>query len=370
MAKLIKRIVVLLLIAVFLLPLISCGNDDVPEDDGDTVVMTYKNKVITSTEFGFYLAKYKARFAEVYSDFKDKDEFYDSEIDGVRAEELLFDMVVQNVKRTLISEVLFEERGLEITDDLVSDIKYYIDDVIYEKFNDDEASFETSLNKLGITAEQLFDIYIRDEMTYELMVTLSENRDEIGAGDTDLQQYLEDNYARIYHIYVNNKYTYLTDSYGNPVYDNDGKKISVKMTGKELDAKNAIISAIDESLDEGGDFLEVYEAFSEDKLYKNGYYLTQNTQFIDEVVQTAFELEIGEWSKIESSVGTHYVKRLVMDEKPWKNTDNSDFLAGFESAALNEIFGEYLDSFATEVTVNEEALEEFDLRTSPSTYIF
>ncbi|MBE6617760.1 MAG: hypothetical protein E7627_07490 [Ruminococcaceae bacterium] len=369
MAKFIKRFLALILIAVSLLSLIGCTNDDTPAD-GNLAVMTYKDKVITASEFGFYLAKYKARFAEVYSDFDDTDEFYDREINGVRAEELLFNMVVQNVKRTLISEVLFEERGLKITDDLASDIEYYIDDIIYEKFSDDEAAFESDLNKLGITDEELFDIYLRDEMTYELMVALSDDRDEIGAGDDGLQEYLERNYARIYHIYVNNKYTYLTDASGNPVYDDDGKKVTVKMTGEELDAKNAIISAIDESLEEGGNFLEVHEAFSEDKFYENGYYLTKNTQFVDEVVRAAFELEVGEWIKVESSAGTHYVMRFEMDEKPWKNSANSDFLSGFESAAINELFGEYLDSFATEVTVNEEALEEFDLRTSPFTYIF
>ena len=106
------------------------------------------------------------------------------------------------------------------------------------------------------------------------------------------------------------------------------------------------------------------------KYYENGYYLTRNIQFIDEVVDAAFSLEIGEWTKLETSVGTHYVKRLEMDTSPWADTANSDFFSSFETTVTNEFFGQYLDSFANEVIVNEEALAQFDLKSAEVNYIF
>ena len=66
------------------------------------------------------------------------------------------------------------------------------------------------------------------------------------------------------------------------------------MEGEELEAKNALIAAIDEALGNGDDFEEIYEAFSEDKYYTNGYYLTRTTDFVSDVVKSAFELEDGE----------------------------------------------------------------------------
>lgn len=370
MIKSFKKFLSFALVLVLLLPLIGCANGDKTNDNENTVVMTFNDKTITAGEFGYYLANYKSRFAQVFTDFEDTDEFYDSEINGVNAEEYLFDMVVQNVKRTLVSEALFYENGLELNDSMIMDIEYYMDMLIYEKFNNDDAEFNSAVNKLGITALELRDIYLRDEMTYELMSLLAKDKETIGVTDQAMQDYLDDNYSRICHIYVNNKYTYLTDLNGKPVYDAEGKKMTVQMSGKELAAKNDVIAAIDESLADGGDFVEIYDAFSEDKLYKNGYYLTRNTQFIDEVVLAAFELEIGEWIKIESNVGTHYVKRLPMDQKPWEDNANADFFGNFVDVVINEKFGEYLDSFASEVEINEEALEEFDLRTSPVNYIF
>lgn len=370
MSKCVKIVSLLLLIVIITTALMGCRNTKDNNAKIDPVVMSYNDKTITASEFGYYLSKYKSQFAKVYSDFEDTDEFYNSKINGMEAEDYLFDMVVQNVKRTLVSEVLFEENGLEMTDAIVGDIEYYIDLLIYEKFGNDDAAFNEAVSKLGITALQLRNIYLRDEMTFELLSSLSKTKEIIGVTEESMQNYLEENYARICHIYVNNKYTYLTDSNGKPVYDGEGKIMTVAMSGKELATKNAVVDAIDESLEEGGDFIEVYDAFSEDKLYKNGYYLTKNTPFIDEVVNAAFAIEVGEWVKIESTVGTHYVKRLVMDKAPWKDATNGDFLSTFETTVINEFFGSYLDSFADNVVVNEEILKEFDLRKVETNYIF
>lgn len=369
MLKLLKLIISWFVVAIMLVSFIACDSNT-SNGDEDPVVMSYKDKQITASEFGYYLSKYKSQFAKIYADFSDTDEFYGSEINGKNAEEYLFDMVVQNVKRTLISEVIYAEKGQELSDEIVSDIEYYIDMLIYEKFGDDYTAFDNAVNRLGISTNQLRNIYLRDEVTYELLSLMMKNKAEIGITDESMQSYLEENYARICHIYVNNKYTYQTDSNGKLVYDDEGQKITVPMSGKELATKNAVIDAIDESLADGGDFLEIYDAFSEDKLYKNGYYLQRNTQFIDKIVDAAFELEIGEWVKLETNVGTHYVKRIEMDKAPWTNSENDDFLSAFENTVINEFFGFYLDSFADEVVVNEDALSEFYLRTAEINYIF
>ncbi|MBR5253031.1 MAG: hypothetical protein IKV39_04050, partial [Clostridia bacterium] len=162
----------------------------------------------------------------------------------------------------------------------------------------------------------------------------------------------------------------LTDENGDPVFGSDGKQMTTPLTGVALESKNAVIDAIYESLASGGDFDEIYEAFSEDKYYENGYYLTRDTDFIDEVVSAAFVLEVGEWVMGTSSVGTHFVMRLPMDDAPWEDEKNSDFFSGVKDTVLNELFGEYLDSFASEVVTDSETLEKFDVKSAKTGHNF
>ncbi len=373
MKKQFLQIISLVLSLIILLPFAGCVKDEpvrpvLPKED--RVVLSFRGETITESEFGYYLSLYKGRFSRAYADFSDTDEFYSSEFGSTTMEDYLLDTVVQNVKRTLISEALYSEQGFDDADLIAEDIGYYIESLVYERYGNDREAFSKALAAIGITEEQLKQIYIRDEMTYSLFSYLAGEKATIGLNDSAKQEYLEKNYARIRHIYVNNKYTYLTDESGAPVYGPDGKQQTAPLTGEDLAAKNALISAIDESLGDGGDFDEIYSALSEDKYYENGYYLTRNTEFIDTVVSAAFNLEVGEWVKLTSNVGTHYVMRLPMDQSPWENNDNADFFGDFNDAVLNELFGEYLDSFSDEVSVNKDVLDDFDIRSAKINYNF
>ena len=92
--------------------------------------MEYGSSSITENEFRFYLATYKAKFAQAYADFKNTSEFYDMELGdtGMSAEEFLYDAVVHNVKMSLVCDELFDEYGLRISSDVTDTIDYYIDD--------------------------------------------------------------------------------------------------------------------------------------------------------------------------------------------------------------------------------------------------
>ncbi|MBE6627017.1 MAG: hypothetical protein E7628_07550 [Ruminococcaceae bacterium] len=371
-----KKIISSITLCIFLFSLLftmGCAketpNSPIVQRD-DKVVFSFRGKTVTESEFGYYLSLYKGRFAQVYTDFADTDEFYSTEIDGVKMEDYLFDMVIQNVKRSLIAEALYSELKENEIEIIREDIEYYIEALIYERYGNDKTVFTEALADIGITPEQLTEIYVRDEMTYSLLVYLADEETTLGMNDDAIQEYVNENYSRIRHIYVNNKYTYLTDENGDPVYGSDGKQMTTPLTGEALESKNAVIAAIQEAIASGGDFDEIYEAFSEDKYYENGYYLTRNTDFVDEVVDAAFVLEVGEWVGGTSDVGTHFVMRLPMDQSPWEDEKNSDFFSGIKDTVLNKLFGEYLDSFASEVVTDSEALDKFDVKSAKTGHNF
>ena len=337
---------------------------------GETV-MTYKNSSISENEFQYYLATYKGRFKQSYSDFSDKSDFYASEIsEGITYESYLFDMIVENVKRTLVCDALFDEMKLELNSSVEENIDYYISDYIAEYANGNKNQFNAALSEYGINASMLKDIYLRDEKTAAVFDAMYGNSGTTPVTDAERTAYLEENYVRIRHIYVNNKYVYATDADGYVLYTEDGLKQTKAMEGEELAAKNALIAAIDESLSAGDDFEAVYNAFSEDKYYANGYYLTRTTDFVSEVVASAFDLKTGEYIKIESDVGTHYIKKLPLDEAPWTDDTNADFFTDYDTVVAEHLFGEYLDSLLPSVETNSAVLNEYSVEASPTNYRF
>lgn len=335
-------------------------------------VMTYGSHSINENEFSYYLATYKGKYAQTYADFKNTPEYFSSVVtdDGQTVEDVLYSAVVHNVEMTLVCEQMFDDYGLSLSRSVEDTINSYIDDFVDEYADGSRNKFNAALGAYGVNINMLKKIYLRDEKVSALYDALYGTNGIIGITDEDRQNYLDENYVRVRHIYVNNKYMYATDEDGVQEYTDDGLRKKRELTAEELAAKQALIDAIDESLAEGADFDEVYDAFSEDKYYKNGYYISGNMDFIEDVTDSAMSLEVGEYKKIETDYGTHYIMRLEMDEKPWENEDNSDFFDGYDTTVGQALFANMAEEKISEVVLNEEVLGEYTIADSAINYRF
>lgn len=343
--------------------LVSCS----PES-----VMTYGSHSINENEFSYYLATYKGKYAQTYADFKNTPEYFSSVVtdDGQTVEDVLYSAVVHNVEMTLVCEQMFDDYGLSLSRSVEDTINSYIGDFVDEYAYGSRNKFNAALGAYGVNINMLKKIYLRDEKVSALYDALYGTNGIIGITDEDRQNYLDENYVRVRHIYVNNKYMYATDEDGVQEYTDDGLRKKRELTAEELAAKQALIDAIDESLAEGADFDEVYDAFSEDKYYKNGYYISENMDFISDVTDSAMSLEVGEYKKIETDYGTHYIMRLEMDEKPWENEDNSDFFDGYDTTVGQALFADMAEEKISEVVLNEDVLGEYTMADSAINYRF
>ena len=343
--------------------LVSCS----PES-----VMTYGSHSINENEFSYYLATYKGKYAQTYADFKNTPEYFSSVVtdDGQTVEDVLYSAVVHNVEMTLVCEQMFDDYGLALSRSVEDTINSYIGDFVDEYADGSRNKFNAALGAYDVNINMLKKIYLRDEKVSALYDALYGTNGIIGITDEDRQNYLDENYVRVRHIYVNNKYMYATDEDGVQEYTDDGLRKKRELTAEELAAKQALIDAIDESLAEGADFDEVYDAFSEDKYYKNGYYISENMDFISDVTDSAMSLEVGEYKKIETDYGTHYIMRLEMDEKPWENEDNSDFFDGYDTTVGQALFADMAEEKISEVVLNEEVLGEYTMADSAINYRF
>jgi len=352
--------IIALMTACLSLGLTACGAGE--------AVMSFRGTEITANEYRFYLATYKGNFRSSYTDFKDTDAFYTSVLtdDGMTAGEYLNDAVRHNVSMSLVCDALFDGYGLKLDRAVTDTIDSYLNDFITEYSGGSKTAFNQALSQYGINAKMLREIYLRDERASALFAHLFGNGGEMALDDSDREAYLNENYVRIRHIYVNDKYTYAYDADGYPVYDQNGTHQITGLNAEEAAAKAELIAAIDGSLAEGGDFDEIYAAMSEDQYYKNGYYLTRNMSgFIPGVIDTAFSLEVGEYEKVVSDFGTHYVMRMEMDESPWDEDANADFFENYDGVVADALFTEFVESHISEVVLNEEVLGQYRIEDSP-----
>jgi len=329
-------------------------------------VLTYGDTVINENFFTYYLATYKSSFLSTYADMEDTKEFYDLKLpNGQTGEEFLFDQTVNNVSMSLICAELFDKAGLTLSSAVTKTIDSYIDSFINDYAEGDKRFLNSKLSEYGINIKMLREIYLLEEKGTALYEYLYGDNGTIGVTEEELDAYYRENYVRVRHIYVNNKYYYETTEEGYNRYDENGNLITHAYEGEALEAKNAVIASIDAAIEAGTDFEEIYKLYSEDQYYENGYYLTAGMDFIDEVEISAFELEVDEIKKVESDHGVHYIKRLAFDEKPWEDEDNADFFEPFLENVRFKAFVAYVEQYLDDVVVNEDKLAEFSIRESP-----
>ena len=360
-----KRILTFCMALTVCLCMTGCGGNT------GKAVMTYGDSVITENVFQYYLSYYKNIYLKTYTDMKDTAAYYQTVLpDGQTAEEYLFQMTVENVKLTLICMELFQKSGLSVSKVMENDIDAYLDDLVTEYAGGDKKALNAELAKYGVNLNMLADIYIDQEKSGFLFDYFFGENGIIPVSDEEKQAYYEENYSHIYHMYVNDAYYYPTTEEGFTPTDENGNPVTEPMTGKMLAKKEAVIAAIDASLEAGSDFMDVYRVYSEDQYYANGYYLTRSTDFVDAVVDAAFTLEEGEYIKMKSEYGTHYVLRAELDEAPWENESNADFFEDFETALKSELFYSYISTYLPEVQVDTEALSAYSVEASPVNYRF
>ncbi len=335
-------------------------------------VMSYEGSKITDGEFTFYLATYKSQFMRTYSDFKDSDQFYNMVIDenGTTAEESLFSNVVDNVKMMLVCDALCKRFGLTVPRTTTDNIDEYLNGLASQYADGNLNSFNETLGKYGINKTMLRDIYMRYEKINLVFDHLYGTGGTNAITNEDLITYFNNNYVRVQHIYVNNKFKYLTDEEGYILYNNDGSYKQTDLTEDEKKEKNELIEKIDSLLEGGADYMEVYTEYSEDHYYDNGYYLYPSMDFVEELITSAFSLEIGETCKVESEIGTHYLLRLESEEAPWTNPENEDFFYNYETTVSEWRFNEFLADLIAKVEINEDVLDSFSLRDSLTNSLF
>ncbi len=349
MKTVIKTVCALLCIATAF-TLFACGKTE-------RVAMSLGTSNVTEGAYRYWVSTYKAQFMNQYSDMSDTDDFWEQELtDGVSAEDFLSQLTDEYIKMDLVCVFLFDEYGLKIS----SEDNKAVSDIISD-FRDvsggSKRALEAVLSEYGVNEKTLKQIYLDEFKTTYVYNYVFENN-IIEVGDDEKQDYLNENYVRIRHIYVNNSY-----DYDKSYYDANGDFIKEPLSEKAKAEKNLKVERIKSALASGEDFDTVYNMYSEETSYKNGYYICNKTEDLpNELILNSLKLGIGETLEFESEYGTHFIKRLEMDSGAWKSSANEDFFGTFTDDVYEGAFTDFVKNYFDKITVNTEIANLYPIR--------
>ena len=355
-----KRIKKLLCLILASLMLILCACEKSP------AIMEYEGQVINAEMYTYWMSRYKALFLYSYANSTDSPDFWNTEVaDGITAETLFTNIIDENIKKNLACMYLFDKYSLALPSSTVSaidaDMEQLIEDIGGAK------AFEEEADALGINKKTLKEIYLIEEKIEYLRNHLYGTNGVEKITDAQKKAYMEDNYVRIRHIFFSTSPEYVLDANGSYTYDENGNIITKTPTAEEINKKKVTAEAVFERINQGEDFEKMLSEYTDDDAsisYKNGFYLTSSIDYIDEVTEAAFDMEVGEVRLVNSDYGVHIVKRYELQDKAYDDKSNADFFENFDDAVISEIFQNKLAEHFDKITVNTEEKSKYSIVTT------
>ncbi len=337
--------------------------------DSSNVVMSAEGTQsadITANMYHYWASTSKANFMNSYSDLTDTEEFWQSEYtDGQTYAQYFDSLVLEDIKTTAVCLSLYNEMRLSLTESQKTAIDKNIEGYLTEYADGNKNVLNKALSVFGANMSILKEIKEAEAKRTLVFDFLYSEGGEKELSYADYEKYYQENYYHFQVIYINNKFEYETDDDGKYVTNSDGTYVSHALSGEALDKKNSDIKAVKDGLAKGEDFNSLYNTYSEQKSYANGYYFTASDSYSNAIfyylIADIAKIEIGETTVSEYDSGTYIMKRLPLDEGAWSNTVNKDFFNSFETLATNAAFREFVSQQFERLTIDTELISNYSI---------
>ena len=315
-----------------------------------SAVMSYEGITVDEEMYCFWFSYYKMQVMAAYGikGTSDTEEFWRTKMEnGVTYGEYLTKIIDDRIKTKVITSYMYDSLGAPLPDYAIEEINDYMSAILDYVADGDEKEFASIAEKYHTSYDAVRKVATFDYKA-ELLFTLMYG-DGSHATKEQKDSYYNENFARVKVIFINTK---------TKTVENDGKSYTVELTASELENKLALADSVEEKLSRGSDISELISIYSDEAAstyYENGFYLSEKSDYpVTEVTKAALSLAVGEWTRVESDYGIHFVSRLPLDEEGYANKDNSDWFSTFDSDVAMTEFDKVVLAAIDEVNVNEK----------------
>lgn len=330
-------------------------------------VMSWGDDSVTDSMYSYWLSTLKATFLYYYNNSVNSDEFWDTTLSsGESTEEYAMKIINDEIKFYVIGIRLFRELGLKIdaatsqaiNDDINEKITYY-----------GRAELNEALAVYGINIDTLRQIYIIEAKLDAVYEALFGANGTMAPSASELEDYFSANYARVKYIQIYSGSNYVINEDGTIATDEKGYYLTYELSAEEKAEKQEKIAAMMADLDAGVDFETLTEQYSETDIsyYQNGFYMCSDSvnSFGTTLVREALSMKEGEIRLVADDDATYLVQRCP--HIPYADlTEIYDLaqLTKLTERCAQEKYTAYFKKLAEEVTVEEERLARFSIRTA------
>ena len=350
------RIISLVLSLVFtLIALSSCMKVE--------VAMEYKGETVSANIYSYWLSYYKTSFV---TPTNDTESYWNTKNeDGKTNEEVLKELVMLDVKCSLVCQKLFKDMNLSLSENDAEEIDTSINDLI--KAHGSKRELNGFLKNYNLNVNMLKEIYENKKKTSLVYETLYAKNGDRVIDEKELDDYFKNNYSRLDMIMIYDTYVYELDDKGNPVFDDTTQSYKKKtLTLEESKVKNDLANDIVEKLNKGESFDSLKEQYNENlkkDVYKDGYYISSNdiSVYGKEITAASKELNIGEYKLIDDGEVICIVMRKELVDKAY---NSSDYLEQFENIleyCKMADFEVYMKELMVDVKVYEDVISKYPL---------
>lgn len=181
--KLFKKTIAIILCVLMVVSVASCGADTT------WIIKTDKTSIGSGAYMYYLLTAYSEAYYQVEDNTKN---LFNQTIDGVKGSVWMEQSAIDSAKFSITVKELFEERGLELSEETKSYIKQYAD--YYWAYT---GSIYTDN---GISYDTLYDVISVDFMTSQLFETIYGKGGEKEIPAEDIRKGLEENFTKINEI--------------------------------------------------------------------------------------------------------------------------------------------------------------------------
>ena len=362
-SKMIKLLSILLTAASLLIVGTSCSSR------GGEVVMEYNGYTVTEGMYLYWLKEWKDHYVQNYSDVSDTDAFWTAlNESGVTNEEYITTNIRTRVRYYLIGQALFDQYGLELSDDAKTKIKDDLNAQI--EYFGSKSEYNAHLDKeYGIDISVLEKIYTYEEKYTQVYEYLYSTTGKLTATATEIDDYYQSYYARVKYVMFMKNTKYVYDEDGKRVTDANGYYKMQDLTEEEKAAVKSTANQIFEAVKGGANIADYFEehmtefGFDAAK-YPNGFYITADeyTQHTAEVTNAALSMKTGDVQLIENDACYFVVQKFDLIEKAYATEVDKDQFSMLVSYCNSEKFVKNFEALSEKIVIKDDLLEKYRLK--------
>ncbi|MBO4423302.1 MAG: peptidylprolyl isomerase [Clostridia bacterium] len=318
---------------------------------------SYGKYTVTEAMYEYWVGYYKARFYATFADYGLADgENYDESVwdekqDGGKSlSEQVTEHVQEQIKEMLVCSVLYDELGLSSDKEKNELLKNTVDELINADIT--AVGSRQNLNRIlggyNMNIDSLRRAFEFEARAVIVAETLFGEGGEHAVTDAEREEYYQNNYIRVKHILIENRFKYVQNDNGEPQMDiYTGKYKTEALTDEEKAGKLELAKTALRRAQNGEDFEALIDEYNTDTgmgAYTDGYFFSADSVMDENYLKASLEAKVGDTVLAETSYGLAVIKKYPLEAGMWGSETNSVFFSDMDDNIILEkkpaVYGE------------------------------